>query len=441
MSVYAKRLPTYICEPTNEWAGTSGYEARKIYRNTETVTHYSSAATMFQAIGNDLGLSPGIGGAVHLKNGLYIIDSNLGTSYIIDWSSSAYGAAVQIDLIGENRDNVVIRNAVTATDDKMFGFHCDTRVENITFDGNGVGTIVATLLITGLGRTAYVNNCKFIKNTGFGLQTFDTDANIVTNNVFEDSRTIDYGAGKDDQCGLAIKKYGIVQNNYFDRVTGTDRDDSCLTFGACINTDISGNIIKNSAGPFNHGISLEPFSDNYANINIHDNYLENAMLSVGGSGAFTPTFRNIKVHDNILVGGPLRIIGPDSGDYSTQMKDITVENNTVYNSYEVGIEARNIAGFTTVRNNVVKNSNISLNASSFRYPAIYLNIGTDIVCERNNILMENNANALFSPSGIRYVSLVNPTIQNNRIINRTTANPSYEASGTQTGTINISYSK
>ena len=91
--VLAGSLPTYICEPTNAWAGTQGYEARKIYRSTDTITHYSSAATMFQTIANDLALSPGIGGRVELKNGLYIINTDPGSTFMIDWSSDAYGGS------------------------------------------------------------------------------------------------------------------------------------------------------------------------------------------------------------------------------------------------------------------------------------------------------------------------------------------------------------
>ncbi len=50
------------------------------------------------------------------------------------------------------------------------------------------------------------------------------------------------------------------------------------------------------------------------------------------------------------------------------------------------------------------------------------------------------ADADFSPQGIRYVDLVNPTIRNNRILNRTVANNSYESIGSHTGSALISRS-
>jgi hypothetical protein len=48
--------------------------------------------------------------------------------------------------------------------------------------------------------------------------------------------------------------------------------------------------------------------------------------------------------------------------------------------------------------------------------------------------------ANFSPYGIRYQDSTNLTLRNNSIINRTTANSSYEASGSHTGSVLISRS-
>ena len=429
----ARNLPTWICEPTNEWAGTSGYEARKIYRDTEVVTHYSDAAVMFQAIGDDLGLSPAIGGRIELKNGLYLINSNVGGTYIVDMSSNAYGAAVQIDMVGENRDNVIIRNNVVSEGDKMIGFLCNAKVENITFDGNALGTDIDNVIVTGTGRSAVANNCKFIKHTGMGFQTFDTDYSTVTNCLFENTST-----GADDQCALASLKAEHVSGNTFDKTVG-EPTGSCLTHGAGANIDVSNNIIKRVLGSPIHGISVEPYSNNYENINIHDNVLVNARITIGGSGAFTPTYRRVSIQNNILYGDTIRILGPTSGDYSTQMKDIHVQGNMLFDCYNIGIEVRNTAGFTTVRNNVIKNTNASL-ATAANDGAIYLHDSSDIICDGNNIFMELNADADYNPFGIKIASILNSVVQNNRIINRTAANPNYVISGTNTGSL-ISKSK
>jgi len=435
----AKRLATYTCEPTLEWAGTSGYEARKTYRDTETVTHYSSAATMFQTIFDDLGLSPGIGGRVELKNGLYVIDTDLGGSDIIDLSTDTadYGASVQIDLIGENTNNVVIRNAVANTNDSMFGSHCTFRVEGVTFDGNNIGTNITLLYAghgTNAGRSLYVDKCKFIKNNGAAVQTLTTDHVMVTNSIFENAQV-----GSNDMIAFEAKTSGHIQGNSFNRTIG-DNGGSCISSGGCNNTDISNNIVKKAAGDIDHGISLEAFSDNYDNVSIHDNYIENGTIAIGGIGAFSITYRRINVTNNLMYNGEIRVLGPDSGSHSTQLKDINIENNMIYDAYLAGIKVKYMAGFTTIRNNFIKNSNISSTSPTSFAGLIYLGDSTDIICEKNDLVMEANADTDVSPYGIRYSDLVNPVIRENRIINRNATNPNYTTTGSITGTKIISRS-
>jgi len=426
-----KDLATYTIEPTNEWAGTSGYEARKKYRDTDSVTHYSSASTMFQTIFDDLGLSPGIGGLVYLKNGLYSLDTNVnGGNDVIDLSTDTadYGAGVQIDVTGENVNNVIIRNAVAGTDDNVMGSHCTSRWQNITFDGNNVGTDM-TLLYAGHGsndgRSLFVDNCKFTGANGADIMTLTTDHVMVTNSIFENSQ-----AGSNDMIAFEATKSGYIGGNTFNRQIGDDTG-SCVSSGGCSNTVIANNRVLKAGGD-DHGISMEAYTINYENVTISNNLVVNGKISVGGTGAYSVTFRRMNISNNLLYGSTIHVLGPSSGDKTTQIKDVTVENNQIFDAWRGGIKVINTAGFTTVRNNTIKNSNLGSNSSTFDKGLIYIADATDVICENNRLIMEANADTDINPYGIRYSDVTNAIIRGNRILNRNATNPSYTTTGAVT---------
>ena len=426
-----KDVATYVCEPTNEWAGTSGYEARKKYRDTDSVTHYTSAATMFQTIFDDLGLTPGIGGLVYLKNGLYVMDTDVGGSNIVDISTDAsdYGANVQIDVIGENMNNVVIRNAVANTQDTMIASHCVSKFENITFDGNNIGTDIRLLYnghSTNDGRSLFVNTCKFTGNNGAAIMTLTSDHVVVTDSIFENAQ-----AGSNDMIAFECTQGGHISGNTFNRQIG-DNAGSCISSGGCKNTDISHNIVRKAVGDIDHGISLEAWSDNYENVSVHDNYVENGTLTMGGTGAWAITYRRCSIKNNLVYNGNIRITGPDSGGHSTQIKDINIEGNILYDSYHAGIKMINVAGPATIRNNFIKNSNGSSSSSTFDKGLIYIATSEDVICEGNRLIMDANADTDVSPYGIRYSDVTSAIIQENRILNRNATNPSYTTTGSVT---------
>jgi Right handed beta helix region len=433
----ANDLATWIVEPTNKDAGTSGYEARKRYSDTETITHYSSAATMFQDIADDLGTAPRIGGLVYVKNGIYVIDTTEGAEAIIQWSNATDGPNTEIDMVGETRDGAIIRNAVNATDDNVFKLYPNMRLENLTFDGNGVGTEVSLVkAVSASDVDIMVNNCRFTKMTWFGLQTYYNRNVSITNCIFEESNSTK------DQCAYSAANWAVVANNVFDRTVGENAGSS-LTTGYTRNTHVHNNVINrpDPAGDGDnlvHGISVESFSENpdYENIRINNNIVVNGTISLGGVGAYTQKFRNINIESNILYGGDIRVRGPDTGDHSTQMMDVSIDNNKIYNPFERGIWLEYTAGLCFIRNNTVKNSNISLNATDYDKGCIYMVFCEKAVCERNSMYMTvtSPADAHFSPYGIKYISVTNSMIRNNRIINTTAGNPSYSASGTNTGT-------
>jgi len=102
-----------------------------------------------------------------------------------------------------------------------------------------------------------------------------------------------------------------------------------------------------------------------------------------------------------------------------------------------------VGGFNTIRNNLIKNSNISLDVNVSSKGLIRLVRCTDTICENNSLYMgvKSPEDAKFSPYGIKYISMVNPTIRNNMTVNRTPANSSYIDKGGHTGNIVITDNK
>ena len=317
----------------------------------------------------------------------------------------------------------------------MMGFLCNVNVENITFDGNSVETDHDLVIFTGgtNSRNGRVNNCKFMRHTKLGLQSFSTASMVVTNNRFENVAT-----GGTDQCALECLSWGQVSGNSFDRTTGYG-DGSSLTFGGAKNTEVSHNTFNRVQDQVIQGISLEPFGNNYENMNIHDNIIVNGRITVGGDGSWSETTNRISICNNTLIGDTIRIKGPESGSHSTQMKNIVITGNQIYDTREIGLNVEYVAGPVLVKDNFIHNTNTSLNdVYTADKGGILIYNTTDAIVERNNILMDNNADVDFCPYGITYEDTTNLYLRDNRIINRTTSNPSYIAAGSNTGTKLIS---
>ena len=202
------------------------------------------------------------------------------------------------------------------------------------------------------------------------------------------------------------------------------------------------NVIKRENGHYFAAISLEPFDANpdYYNINIYNNNIDNGSISFGGLGTWSTTYWNVHVYNNTVQGAQIQVLGPESG-VTDQIKKCSVTGNKITDSYYGAIAVSETAGQVIIKNNEITNTNTSLNATTFDKGAIYISDTTDLVCEDNDIYMGvvSPADAHFSPSGISYDGTnVNLTLRNNRIRNRTVANPNYVVSGSQTGTKRIS---
>src|SRR6185503_19880201 len=128
VGVLASNLATWIVEPTNATSGADGYEARKLYRTTDTTTHYAStgAKQLFQDIAIDLESTNG--GLVYIRNVVYVIDGSA-TGHVwgmIDFPNddTHTGDDFKIKLVGETRDGVIIKKSITTgVDDILFTFH------------------------------------------------------------------------------------------------------------------------------------------------------------------------------------------------------------------------------------------------------------------------------------------------------------------------------
>jgi hypothetical protein len=441
----AKDLGNFIVEPlgTNINSPTS-FIVRKKFQDVETTTTYSTSqvSTMFNDIMLEAtrptahGSSNMKGGGVYLKNGTYLLDGTDG----IQISDTTDDDNVSLRLIGESRDNVILKaGGITGTDRILQPF-CSLGVENITFNGNSI-TDVYGIEPSASGTSSKiikVKDCRFTNIEGFDILIGHNCTGVdVSECIFENHQNAE------DNVAFECTGWARIYDNYFDRTAGTTTGSS-LTSGTAFNVDIHDNIIKRVAGNIVHGISIETFdvNDNYENVFIHNNLVINGTIAYGSVGAYNRTIKNLVIDSNVLYGGDIRILGPDSGSFSTQVKEFNIENNKIYNPYYRGILVQKTAGIGFVRNNTVYNSNIALDVTTFDKGCIYLQDMKDMICENNSIYMgvKSPDDALFSPYGIRYQDSTNLTLRNNRIINRTTANSSYEASDSHTGSVLISRS-
>jgi len=437
-SVGAKGFYNWIVEPDSD---NTTFNARKIKQNTEQVTNYSDPLVMFKDINTDLVNGAGKkGGRIGVRNGTYLL-SPLTTDVVglqFGHSTTQTGATIIIE--GETRDGVIFKENTAQTDSaaSFIGTICNLEVRNLTIDVNSKG---ATQNITCLRALAdghgsplgFMNafNCKFTNHTGFGFRMGESEnwrSCIVQDCEFIQS------ADSQDQCSIHPQVFGLIDGNYLNT---TSTLNSSITPGQGQNIEICNNTIVRTTADIFSGISLEPFSGTSANYYIHDNILNTAALRVGQSGAWVGTIRNVTIDNNTVSGGEIQIFGPTSGAYDTQIKNIWLTNNKHLYPAQAGIIVNHVADFVVVKNNTVIDSNINLTdpASTSNTGLMRLANSTHVVAEDNTLYMGVTSpdNAWYSNYGIRLENLINSKVQNNRIINATTANSSYQSSGTHTG--------
>ena len=429
----AKGEATFIIEPTNSNIdASSGFVVRKRFQDTETTTTYTTnVSTMFDDVLDQMTRPTGSssnmkGGLLYLKNGTYTLDT--GGIFVSD---STDAANIHLRMVGESRDRTIIKNGFTGTAETITCY-CTTDVENLTINGNSAATIGG--INTNVGNVApnkilRVNKVRFTNIEGFPILNATYQNGLdVSECIFENPQNTN------DMFAFECTGFGHIHHNLFDRSTGTT-DGELLTSGSAKNVNIHDNIFISP--DHDNVISIEGFDahNNYENIFIHDNLVKGGTIVVGSSGTWSETFTNIAVMNNHVYEGSIVVRGPDSS-YGTLVKDVFVENNTVIDAWQGGINTFGVGGFCTVRNNSIRTSNKSSDAFTGDKGGITLEKSTDVICENNFIYMgvvsPNDVDV--SPYGIKYIDLVNPTIRNNRIINRTTApNPNYISEGTHTG--------
>jgi hypothetical protein len=451
--VEAKDLATFIIEAVgSDIMNPDTYLVRKRYQDTETTTGYANTAfcQALQDISDAFCNSSTVYGCrIYLKNGLYEMKQATGTDAgLVTWSSAADGDHVNVYMEGETRDGVILRDIETTPEEtptsQIFQVKCSFSINNLTLDGGG--NLAGGNTVNGIrayGQTdgspileAY--NCRFMNMYGTNLSAgTNWSTFIVENCIFEKPTQI----ADQVNCELALARAGfiIVKNNFFDRTNGTyTGSGSSFTTGGAHDLLFTGNIVKRlSANAVDYGVSLETFWNHPSvNCTISNNIIDNGYVVIGqGGGAADQQAYQCWIIGNTLYQAGIKVEGPaGAGDY---VKNIFVENNILLDPWEKGILVANTGGFVTVRNNTIKNSNKSGVTFNGQQQLMYLQGATDLVVENNLLYMGTGADPDLSPEGIRYGGLVNPTIRNNRIINRT-ANSPYFDSGGHSGTQLIS---
>jgi hypothetical protein len=451
--VEAKDIATFLIEPTgSDIYDPTGFTVRKRFQDTESTTIYASNAgqTMFQDISDEFGSgSTDTGCRIYLKNGLYEINQGTSNGGLIEWSTPAQGHHVNFYIEGETRDGVIIRNTNTTMEGtRIFLVRCNFHLRNVTMDGANLRVNnTFTTLIDAFGQAngdtiLDVRDCRLMRANGSSCRTGDAWAGMIVENCIVE-RPCEFH----DQIDIEVTSFARICNNFCDRTNGIySGSGSTITSGGGKNILISGNIIRRIQGvpgtPRAISLEVSYCPPNFEQCTISNNLIDNGVIFVGDIGTYTGTARNIFVTGNTLYQGGIYIQGPNSGTYVDIVKDVAVENNQLFDSWEAGIHLDHVGGFCTVRNNMIKNSNKELQVQTGQEPLIYMGVSNDVICENNSLYMGvvNPENPDFCSHGIRFSNLVNPTIRNNRIINRTVANPSYESVGTHTGSVLISRS-
>jgi hypothetical protein len=157
------------------------------------------------------------GALVFLKNGTYFLDSAYGG---IEVSDPTDGNNVSLRLIGESRQNTILKNRVSSTTDtQMLGAGCSIDIENITFNGNGLGPRVFGINTNANARSnkvLRVFNCRFTKMAGFGIiigdNVYGLDVSHYRFDSFQSVQDI-------DQVAFGCTGFAHIHDNYFDKTT------------------------------------------------------------------------------------------------------------------------------------------------------------------------------------------------------------------------------
>src|SRR5207344_672304 len=130
-----KSIYNWIVEPDSD---NTTWNARRIKNEKETVTNYSSVATMISDINTDLTNGSGkSGGCVGIRNGTYNISICTSSAVAIAFGHSTTQTGATIILEGESRDGVVIKNLTNFNGGCDFiNTICNLEVRNLTIDCN-----------------------------------------------------------------------------------------------------------------------------------------------------------------------------------------------------------------------------------------------------------------------------------------------------------------
>ncbi len=439
MSSAAQDLATYIVEPTGtDIYAPDGYTLRKRFQGTDTTTTYANTAfpTLLQDIdteafnttANDIQ-----GGRIYLKNGLYTFSGTSGVWF----SDDADADDVKCRLEGETRDGTIIRSTMTGST-TMIGATCNMDLVNLTLDGNDSGTAIYlyAAISNNSGNPKYIRaeNVRFMRSTGYCMRSASASNFQFTsavNCIFEKPGVLE------DMCSLHGSEFVLIDGNFFDRTNGTyTGNGQSITFGNTNGrTIITNNIIKHLSTTGSRAISLEPtFSSR--NIIISDNIIEHGRIGIGVTGAYAFTVRDVTISNNQLLGGGIEVFGPTSGDTTTQIKYVWIENNVLKDALSTAMKLEDLAGLVSCRNNKIVNSNTE-SASGNHGGLIWVTNCTDADVEYNILEMNDSdpVDADYSKYGIRYDNLTNSRIMHNTIMNNTTQGQvSYQDGGTNTTT-------
>jgi hypothetical protein len=441
--IEARNLATYVIEPVGaDIHDPDSFTVRQIFQGNETTSNYTPSEVwkmfddiMFQMTNPTISGSNMRGGLLYLKNGTYTLNADEQGILV---GGDTDGATVSCKIVGETKENTRLNAINGMSENELIKPFCTLEVESITFNGDGENGA------TGVGINPYfgtvptkilrVKNCRFTNFGDFDIKIDENTRGFELSECQFDNHQID-----NDQVAIRVSEWAQIHDNLFDKTTGVDEGEM-LTSGELYNADIYNNILKRTTNNGN-GISTEGFDVDNENIHIHNNTLVNCDISVGSYNEYTATFRNVVVDSNTIFGGSIRIDGTNPGDYSDQIRNWSITNNNLFNSYRTGIEVYHTAGIGFVRNNTICNSNAVLGGTDTS-GCISLEGVNDCICENNSIYMgvTSPENAAFSPFGIKYNISENLTLRDNKIINRTVANPSYIESGSHTGTKLISRS-
>jgi hypothetical protein len=456
----AKDLATFIIEPVgSSIMDPDTYLVRKRYQDTETVESYANNAfstALFDINAEFCSSASSVGCRIYLKNGLYEMDQSAATDGgLVVFGTTDEGGHVDVYLEGETRDGVIIRNIETTPEEtptsQMIRAKCSLHCSNFTLDGNANNITPASNLngIKGYGQTngtpvleAY--NCRFMWMDSTNFCTGSNWATFIMDNCIVEKPGEDAG----DQVNFAIAsdREGFIKvtNNYFDRTNGDALQGSgaTITSGGSHDVIVANNIIKReeiAAGTQSTAISLETYWDYPFNqVQVSNNLIHYGEIRVGQSTLVPDPDQpatNVFITGNTIYKGGIHVEGPQNDP--TYVRDIFVEDNKLVDPWETGIYVKNTSGLVSVRRNTIKNSNISGSTFNGQQTLIFLNTCTDVFCEDNFLYMGvvSPPDADVSAQGIRCSDIINSTIRDNRIINRTVANNSYQINGTNTGSL------